>query len=240
MGNAIREAVKDIREQLLNIAAARLEAARDDLLLQDGKVMVRGVAGKSLSYVDAIRLSKANNLLGHGVFVSGSGPDGSPVVMDFETGQGYGSAEWHPAVVACEVEVDTETGRVKVPKLHAELYAGKIINPQLCQLQIEGASLMGLGQILFEELVQDTNGSITNPNLSDYMIPSFEDAPAVLTVHLLEPHGVTEVHGIGETTVPPLRPAIGNAISRAVGHHFLDLPITAEKILRALAEQKNS
>ena len=240
MGNAIREAVKDIREQLLNIAAARLEAARDDLLLQDGKVMVRGVAGKSLSYVDAIRLSKANNLLGHGVFVSGSGPDGSPVVMDFETGQGYGSAEWHPAVVACEVEVDTETGRVKVPKLHAELYAGKIINPQLCQLQIEGASLMGLGQILFEELVQDTNGSITNPNLSDYMIPSFEDAPAVMTVHLLEPHGVTEVHGIGETTVPPLRPAIGNAISRAVGHHFLDLPITAEKILRALAEQKNS
>jgi CO/xanthine dehydrogenase Mo-binding subunit len=238
MGNAIREAAKEIREQLLDIAAAHLEAAKDDLLLQDGKVMVRGVSGKSLSYVDAIRLSKANNLLGHGVFVSGSGPDGSPVVMDFETGQGYGSAEWHPAVVTCEVELDTETGQVKVPKLHAELYAGKIINPRLCQLQIEGASLIGLGQVLFEELVQDTNGSITNPNLSDYMIPSFEDAPAAMTVHLLEPHGVTEVHGIGETTVPPVRPAIGNAISRAVGYHFLDLPITAEKILRALEKQR--
>jgi CO/xanthine dehydrogenase Mo-binding subunit len=240
MGNAIRAAVKDIRDQLLEIAAAQLEAAKEDLVLQDGKIMVRGTSGKALTYVEAIRLSKANNLLGHGTFVSGSGPDGSPVVMDFETGQGYGSAEWHPAVIACEVEVDTETGQIKIPKLHAELYAGKVINPRLCELQIEGASIMGMGQVLFEDLVQDTNGSITNPNLSDYMIPSFEDVPANMTVHLLEPHGVTDVHGIGETAIPPVRPAIGNAISRAVGHHFLDLPITPEKILRALEKQRKS
>jgi CO/xanthine dehydrogenase Mo-binding subunit len=238
MGNAIRDAVKDIREQLFDIAATQLEAAKEDLVLHEGKIMVRGVAGKSLAYVDAIRLSKASNLLGHGIFVSGSGPDGSPVVMDFETGQGYGSAEWHPAVVVCEVEVDTETGQVKVPRMHAEIYAGKVINPRLCALQIEGASIFGLGQVLYEELVQDTNGSITNPNLSDYMIPSFEDVPAAMTVHLLEPHGVTDVHGVGETAIPPARPAIGNAISRAVGHHFLDLPITPEKILRALENQK--
>ncbi len=238
MGNAIRQAVTDIREQLFDIAAKQLEASKEDLVLQEGKIMVRGFSAKSLSYVDAIRLSKASNLLGHGVFVSGSGPDGSPVVMDFETGQGYGSAEWHPAVVVCEVEVDTETGQVRVPKLHAELYAGKVINPRLCELQIEGASIFALGQVLFEELVQDTNGSITNPNLSDYMIPTFEDVPTTMTVHLLEPHGVTDVHGIGETSIPPVRPAIGNAISRAVGHHFLDLPITPEKILRALEAQK--
>src|SRR5918996_156684 len=240
MGAAIREAVKDIRGQLLDIAAAHLEASKDDLLLQDGKIMVRGVAGKALSYVDAIRLSKANNLLGHGVFVSGSGPDGNPVVMDFETGQGYGSAEWHPAVVVCEVEVDTETGRVTVLRIHAELYAGKVINPRLCELQIEGATTFGLGQVLFEEVAQDTNGAIANPNLSDYMIPSFQDVPAELTVHLLEPHGVTEVHGIGETAIPPARPAIGNAISRAVGHQFLDLPITPEKVLRALEQLRKS
>ena len=201
--------------------------------------MVRGSAGKSVSDVDVIRFTKANNLLGHGVFVSGSGPDGSPVVMDFETGQGYGSAEWHPAVVVCEVEVDTDTGKVKVLRLHAELYAGKVINPLLSELQVQGATTFGLGQVLFEELAVDTNGSITNPNLSDYMIPSFEDVPAQLTVHLLEPHGVTDVHGIGETAIPPARPAIGNAISRAVGSHFLDLPITPEKVLRALEQQKS-
>jgi CO/xanthine dehydrogenase Mo-binding subunit len=239
MGTAIREAIKDIREQLVEAAAAQLEAAKVDLVLQDGKIVVRGFSGKSVSYVDAIRFTKANNLLGHGVFVSGSGPDGSPVVMDFETGQGYGSAEWHPAVVVCEVEVDTETGQVRVLRLHAELYAGKVINPLLSELQVQGAATFGLGQVLFEELAVDTNGSITNPNLSDYMIPSFEDVPAQLTVHLLEPHGVTDVHGIGETAIPPARPAIGNAISRAVGTHFLDLPITPEKVLRALEQQKS-
>jgi CO/xanthine dehydrogenase Mo-binding subunit len=106
-------------------------------------------------------------------------------------------------------------------------------------LQVQGATTFGLGQVLFEELAVDTNGTISNPNLSDYMIPSFEDVPAQLTVHLLEPHGVTDVHGIGETAIPPARPAIGNAISRAVGIHFLDLPITPEKILRALEQQKN-
>ena len=239
MGTAIREAIKDIREQLLEAAATQLEAAKEDLLLQDGKIVVRGFAGKSVSYVDAIRFTKVNNLLGHGVFVSGSGPDGSPVVMDFETGQGYGSAEWHPAVVVCEVEVDAETGQVKVLRLHGELYAGKVINPLLSELQVQGATTFGLGQVLFEELAMDTNGSITNPNLSDYMIPSFEDVPRQLTVHLLEPHGVTDVHGIGETAIPPARPAIGNAISRAVGTHFLDLPITPEKVLRALEQQKS-
>ena len=239
MGTAIREAIKDVRGQLVKAAATQLEAAKEDLVLQDGKIFVRGVSGKSVSYADAIRFTKASNLLGHGVFVSGSGPDGSPVVMDFETGQGYGSAEWHPAVVVCEVEVDTETGQVKVTQLHAELYAGKVINPRLCELQVEGATTFGLGQVLFEELAVDTNGGITNPNLSDYMIPSFEDVPARLTVHLLEPHGVADVHGIGETAIPPARPAIGNAISRAVEIHFLDLPITPEKILRALERQRN-
>ena len=65
--------------------------------------------------------------------------------MDFETGQGYGSAEWHPAVVICEVEVDTETGRVKVTRLHGELYVGKVINPRLSELQVEGAMTLCLG-----------------------------------------------------------------------------------------------
>jgi CO/xanthine dehydrogenase Mo-binding subunit len=239
MGTAIRRGVQQVKNQLLEAAAAQLEAAKDDLLVRDGKIMVRGVADRSVSYVDAIRFTKANNLLGHGVFVSGSAPDGSPVVMDFETGQGYGSAEWHPAVVVCEVEVDTDTGHVKVTQLHAELYVGKVINPRLCELQVEGATTFGLGQVLFEELAVDSNGSITNPNLSDYMIPSFEDVPAQLTIQLLEPHGVTDVHGIGETAIPPARPAIGNAISRAVGAHFRDLPITPEKVLRALQKQKN-
>lgn len=238
MGTAIRRAVEDVKEQLLEAAAQQLEAAKEDLVLREGRVMVRGVAGKSLRYGDVVRWTKSNNLLGHGTFVAGFGPDGSPVVMDSETGQGYGSAEWHPAVVACEVEIDRETGKVVVTRLHAELYVGKVINPLLSRLQVEGATIFGLGQALFEELVLDTDGRITNPNLSDYMIPSFEDVPTRLTVHLLEPEGVTEVHGIGETALPPVRPAIGNAVCRAIGARIFDLPLTPERVLRALHDKK--
>ena len=72
-----------------------LEAAKEDLILNDGRVMVRGVPGKSVSYSDVVRWTKTNTLLGHGNFCFGVGTDGSPVVLDFETGQGYGSAEWH-------------------------------------------------------------------------------------------------------------------------------------------------
>jgi CO/xanthine dehydrogenase Mo-binding subunit len=196
------------------------------------------VTGKSLAYGDVVRWTKSNNLLGHGTFVAGSGPDGSPVVMDSETGQGYGSAEWHPAVVACEVEVDPETGKTVVTRLHTEIYVGKVINPRLSKMQVEGATIFGLGQALFEELVFDTDGRITNPNLSDYMIPSFEDVPPELTVRLLEPEGVTEVHGIGETALPPVRPAIANAICRAIGARIFDLPITPDKILKAIDSKK--
>jgi CO/xanthine dehydrogenase Mo-binding subunit len=238
MGSAIGLAAKEIKEQLLDSAAEQLEAAKEDLILREGRVVVRGSPNRSVSYADIVRLTRRSNIVGNGTFIANHGPDGSEVVMDSETGQGYGSAEWHPAVVSCEVEIDIETGKVEVKRLHAELYVGRVINPRLCQLQVEGAALFGLGQSLFEELLFDTDGRITNPNLSDYMIPSFRDVPQELTVHLLEPEGVTEVHGVGETALPPIRPAIANAICRAVGVQIFDLPITPEKVLRALQSKQ--
>ena len=238
MGSAIGLAVQEIKAQLLEAAGEQLEAAKEDLILREGKVMVRGTPNRSVAYADVVSWTKRSNFLGRGSFVANYGPDGSEVVMDSETGQGYGSAEWHPAVVSCEVEVDVETGRVEVTRLHAELYVGRVINPLLCELQVEGAAIFGLGQSLFEELVFDTDGRITNANLSDYMIPSFRDVPQELTVHLLQPEGVTEVHGIGETALPPIRPAIANAICRALGARIFDLPITPERVLRALQKKK--
>ena len=233
MGMAIRLAADDVKDQLRTLAAARLEAGVEDLVVGDGRVSVRGVADRSVTYSQLIRESRQFNLLGTGTFVAKDTEHGDEVVLDLETGQGYGSAEWHPAVVACEVEVDTETGKVEVPRLHASLYAGKLINPRLCELQIEGSTIFGLGQALFEEAVFD-GGQLTNANLSDYMIPSFEDVPTRLTVELLEPVGVTEVHGIGETALPPARPAIANAVTRAIGVRIFELPLTPAKVLEAL------
>ncbi|MBI4492054.1 MAG: xanthine dehydrogenase family protein [Chloroflexi bacterium] len=231
MGTAVRYAVQDVKRQLLELGADLLEVSRDDVVLEDGRVKVRGAPDRSLGYGDVVRRALRGNLLGHGYF-------GPTTHLDLETGQGKGSAQWHPAVVTCEVEVDTETGKVEVTRLHACLYVGRAINPRFCELQVEGSALFGLGQALFEEVVLDTDGRIANPNLSDYMIPSFEDVPHELTTYVLESAHTKEVHGIGETAVPPIRPAIGNAVNRALGTRIFDLPLTPERVLRALQEQR--
>jgi CO/xanthine dehydrogenase Mo-binding subunit len=107
-----------------------------------------------------------------------------------------------------------------------------VINPQLAKLQNDGNVIFGLGPTLLEEMVVDS-GQIINTNLSDYEIPSFLDAPAELGSSLIESEE-GEFHGIGEMTLPPVAPAIANAIYDAVGVRLRDLPLTAEKVLRAL------
>jgi CO/xanthine dehydrogenase Mo-binding subunit len=166
----------------------------------------------------------------------GNGYFGPTTHLDLETGQGIGSIQWHPAAVSAEVEVDTETGNYEVTQLHAAVYVGRMINPRFCELQVEGSMLFGLGQALFEELDFDSDGRPTNLNLSDYMIPSFLDMPKRMSVFILESPMATEVHGIGETAVPPIRPAIGNAVSRAIGASLRSLPIKPQDVLAALEE----
>jgi len=115
------------------------------------------------------------------------------------------------------------------------VYAGRVVNPVQVELQTEGNVAFGLGQALFEELRFD-HGQLQNGNLADYMIASFEDMPAELTVVALENRDRGEIHGIGETSLPPVMPAVGNAIFRATGVRITDLPVTPEKVLRGIRE----
>src|SRR5205823_4131344 len=157
MGSAVALAVRDVKRQLLELAADQLEASPDDLAARDGKVEVRGAPERSLSYGQIVRQARRGNLLGHGTFVTQGG-------LDPETGQGIASVHWHQAAAACEVEVDTQTGRVEVLRFHANVFAGRMVNPRQCELQTEGSTLFGLGQALFEEMLYD-GGQLTNPNL---------------------------------------------------------------------------
>jgi len=229
MGTAVTMAVGDAMRQLKELAADQLEISPDDLECIEGHVRVRG-GHQSLAYADVMRKSRKGNLLGHGTFVTTGG-------LNAETGQGIGSTHWHHAAAACEVEVDTETGKVDILRFHSSCFAGRVVNPRLCELQIEGSTMFGLGQSLFEEMTYDA-GQLTNPNLSDYMIPSFKDVPGRLTVSAVEHPGAGEIHGIGETSVPPVMPCVANAVYNAVGVRITDLPITPEKVLRALRAQE--
>ncbi len=227
MGRAIRAAIQDVKQQLLTLAAERLEIAPEDLEIVDGTVRPRGSPDRAIPFGVLVASSRVGNVLGHGTYIARAG-------LDPETGQGVGSPQWHPAVCAAEVEVDPETGKVDVTRLHLALYVGRMINPLACELQVEGAALFGLGQALFEEMVWDSAGVLRNPNLSDYVIPSFLDTPLGLDETILETPGTLNVHGLGETALPTVAPAVGNAVARALGVRVKELPLTPERVLRAL------
>ena len=151
--------------------------------------------------------------------------------LDPDTGQGIASSHWHQGAAAAEVRVDEETGKLEVARLHGSVYAGRVVNPPGAELQNEGSLIMGLGTALFEEVVF-ADGQVTNPNLSDYEVPSIADLPEVMTHDLVEQAGA-EVHGLGETAVPPVPAAIANALG-SLGIHVTELPLTPERVLAAI------
>jgi CO/xanthine dehydrogenase Mo-binding subunit len=153
-----------------------------------------------------------------------------------ETGLGRATARFHQAACGAEVEVDLETGRVELIDLHLETYAGRVINPATAELQNEGNVAFAVGQTLFEELVFE-DGRLANPNLADYLIASFEDLPEKWSTGLTEhPSGRGQIHGLGETGMPPIAPAIANALYNACGARVFELPLTPERVLKALRE----
>ena len=229
MGAAVAEAVVSVRTQLAELVAEMFEVAASDLEFRDGAVGVRGVPAKSIGYGDAIRRARMGNLIGEGRYRKLGG-------LDPETGQGIGSVHWTPGVGAAEVEVDLETGRIDLLRYHAGTYAGRIVDPDGAQLQVDGCVTFGLGQALFEQLVFD-GGQIVNGSLADYQIAASRDMPRQLTSTILEDPEVAEVHGMGEACLPPVMPAIANAVARATGLRFTTLPVTPEAVLRGLRGQ---
>ena len=138
-----------------------------------------------------------------------------------------------------EVEVDPETGQVKVNRIVTAHDVGTIINPLSHQGQIDGGVIQGLGYALMEEMTTE-EGRISTLSLGDYKIPTMPDIPQLETV-LLEPGpgpAPFQSRGIGESSNVPVAGAIANAVYDAAGVRILDLPITAEKVLRALQEKE--
>jgi CO/xanthine dehydrogenase Mo-binding subunit len=223
MGAAVGAAVDEVREQLLHLGADMLEVGPADLRLGDGQIRVAGARRRALSIADVMRRSRRGNLLGNGTFQVTGG-------LDPDSGQGRAAAHWNQAAGAAEVEVDLETGKVRVVRYEAAVFAGRVVNPVQARLQTQGSVLFGLGQALFEEMVFD-GGQLQNANLGEYMLPSFLDVPQI-GVTVLEA-GET-IYGLGETSLPPVAPAVGNAVYRATGVRIRDLPITPEKVLREL------
>jgi CO/xanthine dehydrogenase Mo-binding subunit len=232
MGAAVTRACGGIADQLLALASEALEISVGDLELKDGKVRAKGAPDTSVDYATLVKREKGGNLLATGEYLTGGG-------LDPETGQGIAAVHWHQAAGAAEVEVDLETGKVDVLQFELATYAGRVVNPVQCELQSEGNVAFGVGHALFEELVYE-GGQLQTGNLADYMIASFEDMPDQTGVSLLEEPTTREIHGIGETGLPPIMPAIGNAVFHATGVRITGAPLSPEKILKGLREAEAS
>ena len=232
MGNAVRQAGEEVRRQILDIAAEVLKTDPGRLTLSEGIISGEGVEKPlTIKALLARKYPRGCSLMAEGHY----SPAGSPLLAAMPGRERLSSIFWMFATHAIEVEVDTETGVVKVLKVAAAHDVGRAINPMLCEQQIEGAVVMGLSNTLFEEFKME-KGRILNDTLADYKLATIMDLPEIETFLIETNHeeGPFGAKGVGEPAAAPTAPAIANAIFDAVGVRIKDLPITPQKILAAL------
>jgi CO/xanthine dehydrogenase Mo-binding subunit len=197
-------------------------------------VWARSGGAERRTFAELIRArygARGATVQGHGTFTPPAAR-----APDIDTGQSPKvSAFWMYATQVADVEVDPATGRVRVLRVVAAHDVGRAINPAGVEAQIEGGVVQGLGATLHEELrVRD--GVVTNPTFGEYRIPTSLDVPEIVPVIVEDPHeeGPYGAKGLGEPVLAPTSPAVANALDHALGVRITDLPITPEKVLRAL------
>lgn len=240
-GNAVKAASADAKKQLFKIASEMLEADPDDLVSKDAKIFVKGNPSKAVTVSDVAR----GCLYREGGFpIIGKGAWDPPTELETkDTMDGNSSGAYSFGTQMCQVEVDPETGKVKVLNFVAAHDSGKVINPMLAEGQIEGALQQGIGYALCEEMAFE-DGKVMNPNFADYKILAADDMPEKIKVQFvetcMEPTGPFGAKGLGEPGLVPTSPAIANAIYNAIGVRIKSLPMTPEKILNAIKEKNKT
>jgi CO/xanthine dehydrogenase Mo-binding subunit len=226
-GNAILNAIKSLKQVALNEASQLLSIDEKDLFFEGGKVKSRTCLTTSIPIKEiAKRCGKI--LRGEGHF------DPETTRLDPQTGQGSPYATYAYATHLAEVEVDIETGKVKVNRVVASHDVGKAIHPQNVIGQIMGGVAMGTGFALMEDFVPGETTSFVN-----YLIPTSKDVPEVIpiVVEEKEPTGPFGAKGVGEPTLIPSAPAILNAIADAIGQRIYHLPANLERVLEAIRKE---
>ncbi|MGE0733552.1 MAG: xanthine dehydrogenase family protein molybdopterin-binding subunit [Alphaproteobacteria bacterium] len=224
MGHAVKLAAEDARDKLAALAA--------ELGLPPGSNVPVGDLFKKKYGM------QAGNVVGVGSYVPSYAPP------DYATGQTPNATPfWMIGGTGVEVEVDTETGQVRIARLLNVADVGRPINPKTVETQLTGAAIMQMGFTMFERMNFDAQGQLGNASLADYKIPGFHDIPARIdseTVAANQANGPFGAKGVGETATFGVSPAIANAIHDAVGVRLTELPLTAEAVYRALRAAQNN
>ncbi len=228
-GLAVQRAAQNVLDALLETAAARLEAPPQLLTPAGGAIHDQG--GRSMTHAELVRARfgfDGGELIGHGR-VQPEGGSGS---------YAEGPVFWEVCVAGAEVEVDTETGVVTVLRTSTVADVGRAINPQLVARQDEGATLQGIGNALFEEMVFAPDGMLLNDTLLSYRIPAFRDVPAAMQCSIVENGdgpGPFGAKGCGEGALAAIPAAVVNALADA-DVPMNTLPLTPERVWRRIQE----
>ena len=232
MGLSVQRAAQDLKRQLLRHAGKLLKVKPEQLSLAGGKIAAGNRS--SLSFPELMQkvfLSRAGEIVGRGAYQD---------IKDKKAALGSPTTFWEVSWGGAEVEVDPDTGEIKLVKYVSLADVGQAIHPVLCEGQDEGGVMNAIGHTLLEEMIYK-DGQLLNPNLVDYRVPGFSHLPIHFDTILVENHngpGPFGAKGTGEGGLLPVAAAIGNAVQRATGVRLYDLPLTPEKVWRALRNKQ--
>ncbi len=237
-GAAVKQAGEDVKKQLLEMAGVLMDKNPGNLDCRHGVVFSKLEPQKTMTFAAVARefFVKHGPLVGRGAYTPpklGGKFKGAPVGT---------SPAYSFAAQISEVQVDEETGEIMVKEVWDVHDCGMVINPALLHAQVHGALYMGMGESIWEEVVFDANGKILNPNLSDYRMPTALDMPRISSalVDSFEPEGPWGVKEVGEGATIPTMGCYANAIYDAMGVRVNSLPLSYEKVWRALKEKREA
>lgn len=241
-GNAVREACLNAKSQIFETASQVFHVSSSDLVLKNELIHPRGEPSKNLSLSEVVMgymypsgESIGGPVIGHGKYIA------KMTMLDSETGAGNPAIFETFGAQGVEIELNALTGEITVKRMVSAFDIGKAINPQLCEGQVIGGSVMALSIAMSEQLQYSAQGDLLNPSFVDYVISRCGDIPEEFSSHFIEnpqedgPYGA---RGIGELTMLGAPAALGNAIADAIGVEMWDLPLTPERVWSEIKKQK--
>lgn len=236
-GNAVIRASQDVLRKLFHVVSRIWDCDPQELEAANDQIRQKKNESKIMAWAEAARRYFNDNgpLVGTGWYKPPAGLGG-----DYKGAAVGTSPAFSFSSSVCECRVDLETGKVKIDRITDFHDCGTPINPQAVHGQVEGAAVMGSGEVLMEEVVYDNKGKILNPNLHDYLLMTIQDIPEIFSgiADSYEPEGPYGAKEVGEGATLPVLASVAHAIAHATGVWIKDLPITPEKILKALMEEK--
>ena len=236
-GNAVKLACLDAKKQIAKTAAREFNVKSSLLTFRDRKIYPRGEPDKAVSFEDIVYKTLHSQ---DGRYIMGNGFYNPPTeAIDAKTFEGNPALAYSFGAQIAEVEVDPETGFVKLLKMTVAHDVGRAINPMAVEGQMDGQVFSGIGQTLLEECITE-GGQVLNPSFLDYKLPRPFEMPETenIIVEDNDPYGPFGAKEVGQGPIQCTTQAIANAISNAIGYPIKELPITPERVLQLIQESR--